>query len=364
MAKLSGSAGEEYSNMVLYSEQTRKLSSETNLLNDATDYAVPKSYALIKNYGSVTAPDDGLLCFRLRLYNTHGVYFADGNVSVWVDDQVIFVSPELSMGASSHSSWVQFFVPVDAGSHTLKVYGLGKNSAGVATVQLSDFICGFCTFSDFEYAAVQEYTGAVTVNCPSRNTPLGTLAYATLMVKVGAVTASAITELENNGESKTNGVKLKVNGSYVDWTSRVQGVAAMTECGGYYIAVVPVDTDYVVTFEKDNAATDVYVAVTICPWLLTGSNTSVSPFPVTADFPPNSTLYITLEPLIEDVTSFAAIGKPRCISFGDSTDYYTIAEATGINSLQYTFELVSPDNVGCYVGGFGACIAYIGVDVV
>lgn len=350
--------------MVLYSEQVRKLSTEENLLNNSTDYSVPTSYGAVKDYGSVTAPENGLLCFNLRLYNNHGVYSADGNVSVWVDDQVIFVSPELSMEASSHSAWVKFFVPVDAGSHTVKVYGRGKDAVGGANVKLSDFICGFVVFSDFEYAAVQEYTGAVTVNCPSRNTPLGTLSYATLMVKVGAVTAAAITELENNGESKTNGVKLKVNDVYVDWTSRVQGVAAITECGGYYTAVVPVDTDYVITFVKDNAATDVYVAVTICPWLLTGSNTSVSPFPVTADFPPNSTLYVTLEPLIEDVTSFVAIGKPRCISFGDTTDYYEIAEATGINGLTYTFELVSPDNVGCYVGGYGACIAYIGVDVV
>lgn len=344
--------------MVLYSEQVRKLSTEENLLNDSTNYDVPTSYGVVKDYGSVSAPEAGLLCISFLLDNP-GASPYDAGLVVLVDDCIVHTRKygSIALGTSER---VKCYVPVDAGSHTVKVYGDSTN----ITVEIKDFQCGFVVFSDFEYTPVAEYTAALTVNCPSRNTPLGTLAYATLLVRAGAVTAAAVTEFENNGESKTNGVKLKVNGSYVDWTSRVDGYSTVTSASAIYAAVVPVDTDYAITIEKDNAATDVYVAVTICPWLLTGSNTEVAVFPVTADFPPNSTLYVTLEPLIEDVTSFIAIGKPRAISFGDSTDYYEIAEATGINSLGYTFELVSPDNVGCYVGGYGACIAYIGVDVV
>lgn len=345
--------------MVLYSEQTRKLSSETSLIDDGTGYAVPHvAYGTVKDFGTVTVPVDGLLCFNFHLRNS-SVSTISACLALLVDGLIPYTVEFHSTVAGTDEEH-KIFVPVAAGNHTVAVNG----KASASGYLLENFRCGVTLFSDYEYTSWGEYASALTVNCPSRNTPLGTLAYATLVITAGAFTVGDYTEMENNGESRHNGVKLKVNGSYVSWTSRQQGDANISGCSGLYVAVVPVDTDYTVTFEKDNAATDVYVAVTICPWLLTGSNTSVSTFPVAADFPPNSTLYITLEPLVEDVTSFAAIGKPRCISFGDSTDYYEIAEATGINSLTYTFELVSPDNVGCYVGGYGACIAYIGVDVV
>lgn len=104
---------------------------------------------------------------------------------------------------------------------------------------------------------------------------------------------------------------------------------------------------------------EAYITLVACPWIIPGDDF----IPVTLNFPPGSTLYVTTEPLHLNPTKKIKIGKTRFISFGDSTDFYKTVEGTGILNLDYTFDKVSVKDVDLIFDGYGGCISMIGVDV-
>jgi len=102
-----------------------------------------------------------------------------------------------------------------------------------------------------------------------------------------------------------------------------------------------------------------YVDIILCPWILS----DVDYEPVSLDFPQGSTLYVVLEPLGQNPTKYARVGKQRFMSFGDATDYYKSVSGIGILSLDYTFETVEVINSILHVKGLGGCVSMIGVDI-
>jgi hypothetical protein len=57
------------------------------------------------------------------------------------------------------------------------------------------------------------------------------------------------------------------------------------------------------------------------------------------------------------------LGFQRAWSFGDNTNYYSIASGTDILSWNYTFESVEVSSCLLLVSGYGGCISIIAVDV-
>ena len=102
------------------------------------------------------------------------------------------------------------------------------------------------------------------------------------------------------------------------------------------------------------------IHIVVCPWFFV---TDEDHEPLKLDFPQGSTLYVTLEPLLENPTKTVKIGRKRFKDFGDSCNYYYTASGTDILNAYYTFEMVEPEKVQLFVKGKNSCISIIGVDV-
>jgi hypothetical protein len=98
------------------------------------------------------------------------------------------------------------------------------------------------------------------------------------------------------------------------------------------------------------------------PWILSDDLT----FPIqTLSVTQESTIYVTAEPLFSDpATKTVRVGKLRCISFGDATDFYESLTGAGILEFEHKFTAVKPSTTGIVQAfGLGGCIAYVGVDL-
>jgi len=162
------------------------------------------------------------------------------------------------------------------------------------------------------------------------------------------------------GDSLTNGVSLSIEGSQVDWTTRLQDTESDENAWAEYYGVCNLDEDISVAITKDNGSTVVHILVIVCPWIL---NDETDFEPVALEFPQGSTLYIMTEPLLTNPTVNIKIGKERAVSFGDAADYYSTASGTGILQHDYTFNEVKIGKVLLLVYGKGAGISSLGVDI-
>jgi len=334
---------------MLLVEQVRQVSDEQSLIDDSTEYTGSStSWATLHDYGNITLDEDTFIIFNFEFdnnldYDSYG-RLKIGDYYVWGIHQD---------GQSSTKRTGLVWLP--SGTYNVKVEA--QSDGGLSRVR--NFKLGKVKFSDAVGEELTTYSGQISKQVSSRTTPIGDLNEAVFVVNAFAYTSGAQTNFENVGDSLTNGVSLKVDGSQVNWTERYQDSDGKENAHAVYYGVLSVGSSHTFEIVKDNADTVVHISIVACPWILCGDDFE----PVSLDFPQGSTLYVTFEPLDEDPTKTVKLGKKRAVSFGDSTDYYSTSSGTGILNYNYTFETVQVGEVGLYVSGKGGCISILGVDV-
>jgi len=336
---------------LLLVEQVRKVDSEESLIDNTTEYTTDSTaWATLHNYGDITLDEDTFIIFSFEFDSDNSAYTAYGRLKIGS----LYVWGMKQQGPTSTKRLG--IVWLSAGTYSVIVEAQ-RSGGGYARVR--NFKLGKVKFSDAVGEALGTYSGQISKQVSSRTTPIGDLNEAIFVVNAFAYTSGAQTNFENVGDSLTNGVSLKVDGSQVDWTERYQDSDAKENAHAKYYGVLSVGSNHTFEIVKDNADTVVHISITACPWILCDDDFE----PVSLDFPQGSTLYVTFEPLDEDPTKTVKLGKKRAVSFGDSTDYYSTSSGTGILNYNYTFETVQVDEVGLYVSGKGGCISILGVDV-
>lgn len=296
---------------------------------------------LLKSY-NITLPSDSEVIYRITVNIP-----ALGAVYVNIDDT------RLDGGIfSSLTGAITGILKLSSGQHTVKVEA-GMFEEGTLTV--SSVKMGVVKFSDMLSITPTTYSSSLSLTQTSRKTCVGALKNTVLHVTISARTPNDTTSIS----SGTNYVKILVDG--VEPTYIVARSATTSDFHAVAKIALPVScgAQHIITVEKSNANTIVTIYYVASPWLL--SNTDYEPFAFS--FPQGSTLYVTLEPLIDNTTFALKIGKKRAVSFGDSTDYYYASTGTGILSSYYTFETVEVGGCVLQTSGYGGCVSIIAVDV-
>jgi hypothetical protein len=290
--------------------------------------------------------------------------------------------PLVSTGFFSGVIEREVFVVLSAGSYTIK-FQTAKISGVGAGIRLQDTKVALLNFPDkqrnnFDSGSVaipaatestvldQDFTTPAT-----RKLAVGSIKKYVCIVTVYAFTESyAINRMQNPGEADVanwTNWKIFLDDAQKTWTERNADklVSDHNAPGGYGRYVISLDpsTEYNLKLKAYNGCASsrncrAYVDIILCPWILS----DVDYEPVGLDFPQGSTLYVVLEPLGQNPTKYARVGKQRFMSFGDTTDYYASSSGTGILSFDYTFETVEVVNSILHVKGLGGCVSIIGVD--
>jgi len=339
---------------LLLVEQVRKVNSEESLIDDSATYSTTSTSYVMKNYGNITLNEDALIVFSFEARNSSSAENVYTYLRLKVGSYYVY-----GRKIAGIDGWVSCngIIYLAAGTYAIEYEHLTSYSNDSA--QVKNFKLGKADFNDLIGETLTSYSSQITKQVSSRTTPAGDLNEAVFVVNAFAYTSGAQTNFENVGDSLTNGVSLKVDGSQVDWTERHQDSDGKENAHAVYYGVLSVGSSHTFEIVKDNADTVVHISITACPWILCDDDFE----PVSLDFPQGSTLYVTFEPLDEDPTKTVKLGKKRAISFGDSTDYYSTSSGTGILNYNYTFETVQVGEVGLYVSGKGGCISILGVDV-
>jgi len=329
---------------MLLSEQVRQLADEESLIDDSTTYTRDNAaWGTVKDYGNITLSSDSLIIFRFQTSLACSLRLKIGSYYVFGIN---------APGGIQTYTGIAYF---SAGTYAVIVEG--RNGAGTQNVY--NFKLGRAKFSDEVYQTLITYTSQISKTVANRTCVLGALNQAVFAVNCWAYTPGAQTNFENVGDSLTNGVSLSVDGVQVDWTTRNQDSGSKENAYANYHCPLSVGSSHTFAITKDNANTVVHISIVATPWLLA----SVANEPVTLDFPQGSTIYLILEPLDADPTKNVKLGKKRCVSFGDSTDYYSTGSGTGILSWNYTFETVKVGDVTLTVNGLGGCVSIIACDI-
>jgi hypothetical protein len=348
--------------MVLLIEQERQIAAETNIYSIAPSN-FPTTFGTILSTG-VTAETGKIIAYTMTVKNTDTVA-RTFQLRVKFDGHIFFASGaaiSLAAGASVTYAGILY---LPAANYTLLFEGV----ASVASVvQLFDFQFGSCKFNDQATVGAMPYSDTLAHSIPAaRKTPVGDVAYTTLIIQVAASTAGAVTNMEHGGETLTNGVGVLIGGSRLNWNTRFQDsdVSHLNGACGITMIQLPLTTsNWNIDITQRNVNTAVNISVIACPWILLDRTSFPSTvFPVdTLDFPQGSVFYCNLEPLFLDSTKELLIGRKRAVSFGDASDYYYYPSGTGLLECNFMFELPEVSSVGVSVFGWGGCINQIGVD--
>jgi hypothetical protein len=342
--------------MPLLTEQERLVNEELSLLDVAGAYTVPTTYGTVHDYGNIVTAKAGIVAFKFNLYTTQPNY----KVRVSIGGNIVFSAAGTT--ASDPGIDYDFMLYLNAGTYNVLVEG---NAGYSSSVYVRSFKCGFGLLRDLTGSTLTAYSAGITLNTPTRSTPIGSLTQTNLYIHVGAITAGAVTNLENVGEGLANGVDVFVDGVQVSYNKRQQDAYAGSVNNAAYgvaVASVTAGADHTVTITKDNAATTANLSVFACPWVM-GSTSNQ--FPISNfTFSQNSTLYLVLEPYSGNATKFVGVGKTRLVSYGTATDYYGSTSGTGLITFSFTFQIVDVPTATVATDGVGSVISYIGVDVV
>lgn len=331
--------------MVL-AEQVRSLVDESNRIDDATIYdRNSAAWGIIHSYGNITLTEDSLIAFKfnivyLSVYRLKiGDYYVHGGL----------------LPAGTTYSGIAF---IAAGTHAVVMEH--KNAGGSGAGRISNFQLGVAKFSDQVASTVVIYSSQISKTVLARTTCIGSLKNAVFAVNVWAYTPGGQTNFENVGDALTNGVQLSVDGVQVNWTIRLQDTGPDESASANFYGSLTVGSAHTFDIGKDNANTVVHISIIGCPWILA----AVDNEPVTLNFAQAGTFYAMLEPLCGDPTKNSKLGKKRAVSFGDSTNYYSVATpATGIMTHSYTFEIIYVENQTWAVSGLFGCLSHIAVDL-
>jgi len=370
---------------VLLSEQLRQVVDESVLVADTNNYDTSS----IADWADAVSHAITLTATKI-VYARITAEFVSGDSAFRGHGRIVLdTTPLVATGPVTNGQSVteDILLLLTAGSYTFKFQHAMSGSAG--TLRIKNVRIGTVNFPDKQrnnYASGSvscPYLETTTVLSQQSFTIPGTrrLSVGNLKKYVCFITVYAGTggvrknNLKNPGESNDSGFlnwKLYFDGNQIAWTERVNdrgdsdgslayGVGAL----GRLIKVVSYSAQHTIRLDVYNAYSGTqgcwcYVEILTCPWIMLGEDYE----PVDLSLvPQGSTLYVVLEPLNENPTKYARIGKTRVVSFGDSTDYYKNVTGTGILTLDYTFEIVEVTNSVLNVKGLGGCIGIIGVDI-
>ena len=185
-----------------------------------------------------------------------------------------------------------------------------------------------------------------------------------------------VSVVKNPGEANDSGLlnwRIQVNGMDMSWKDRRNDYNASYStmnpsyaegAYGFLATTIPAGGTMNIKINVYNglaSSQSVFASlyVVLCPWFLADTDYE----PVNLSFPQGSTLYVVMEPLTSNPTKTLKLGKPRFVSFGSATDYYSTVSGTDIVSWSYTFESVEVSACLLLFAGFGGCISIIAVDV-
>lgn len=337
--------------MTLLSEQVRDLLTEDNLVNDPASYSTASvTFVTLKDFGNVVVPAAGLVLVK---YNHSGTQAATRTrIRIKIGGIYAFTTMQLTTPSTTYS----FICYLAAGTYAV----LAEGMANGGTLSMGGFQLGFVSFSDLQGSVLAVYAAGISKTTTVRLTPLGAIKNTVYCITAYATTAGAQTNMENSGESLTNGVQVLLDGVQQAWHERYAGDAQNDmPAGGKCYVSASAGTSHTVTVTKDNVNTVVNVSVAVCPWILP---TAVFES-VTFDFPQGSTAYVVAEPLDGNPTKFVGAGKERAATFGVSDDYYGSSSAVDLVVFSYTFEVVKVGGCGVFVSGLGGCVSHLAVDV-
>jgi hypothetical protein len=341
--------------MPLLAEQERLIAQEANLLNDATQYAATtNSWVLLKDWGNITMPADGILIIKFDSFlDTSG---GNGGIRIKVGSNYAVTS--WTNLATSQSFGTAIWLA--AGTYDIKAEGYLSGAGSNYNVYMKNFQCGLTAFNDQQGASVRTYSSGLSLTVYNRTTPAGPLQQATYFVQVYAVTSGGNTSLENIGDNFTNGVSILVDGSQVNWAERISEEGTGGTSGKISLPY-NVGLSHTVTISKRNGSTAVTISVIACPWILP---TSTAPgIPVNITFSQGSTLYCMLEPwFLNPSTKFAGVGAIHGVTFGNADDYYSSLSGADLVNFSYMMDIVDILNNNLMASGLGGCIGIIAVD--
>jgi hypothetical protein len=372
--------------MVLLSEQERLYADELQILNDPGPYGVSSNqdWDTVKT-STFTLPKQLIVMVRAEFYTEPIGTASNGAGRITVDGAPVWGTGGMAMSTTIPSP--DIYILLAAGSHTIN-FDLCQ-WAGSGHVDVHNLYIGQLNFNDklgnnWDSGSVALGAGNWTtvlnqnITIPAaRTTPLGTINRYSLFVYAVAKQpgGTRITHMKNPGDSMDGGklnVGLWINGSQVSWAQKANddadGSANNPSYGlgcadGVYISsVAPGQTlNIKVQIYVDGAKNgEVYLFAFLCPWI----TPMVDYSPVNLIFPQGSVFYAYLEPLYSDQTKSSKLGMTRFKSFGDSTDFYSVASGTGILQHSYTLDVVDVLSCVWIVSCSTAivCISYIAVD--
>jgi hypothetical protein len=335
----------------MLTQQLRQIKLEQSLIDDATTYYTSSStWATLHDWGNIVIAQDSIVLLQYILLGQGGTR-CECRIQL---NSVDFHVAGNSGAGGPITYYVLFFL--QAGTYDLRA--LGKYLGAATSVGIQSMKLGVVPFADLVGGWEIQYASPYTVTVPSRNTPIGPIANASFIVNATAYTIGGLTNMENVGETLTNGVALSVDSVQVSWSEVYQGGTALSDpAWGKYL--LSGGLSHVFSISKRNAATVVWWSIIACPWILTDDTTFC---PVNLSFGQQGTLYVMTEPLCRNVSRTVRIGKKRAISFGATTDYYYTSTGTDILVSSYTFESVSVPDVNLCAYGHPSCISNIGID--
>jgi len=366
--------------MVLLSEMVRKLADEVVLKNYNPGVTVTNVHDWTTRVSEqITLSRDMLVYVKFT-----GSTNADGcgNVRLLLDG-----TPVASTGIiNAETVTREVILLVTAGTHTLEFqtsqYKLSTGTISITLIHIA--VLGFPDkardiVSVTETAPVGATTTVVDrmVSAPQgRRTCVGPVkTYTALVYAYMCGVDIRVSVVKNPGEANTSNAlnwRIQVDGVDRSWkdkredhTSAVTGYSSYGEGAyGFLVATVPAGGSLNIKINVYNArstSVTVYASlfVVLCPWILADTDYE----PLSLSFPQGSTLYVVMEPLTSNPTKTLKLGKPRFVSFGSATDYYSTVSGTDIVSWSYTFESVEVSACLLLFAGFGGCISIIAVDV-
>jgi hypothetical protein len=380
--------------MVFLDEPERLIADELALVNDATFYSI----SAVADWTTVATKNITLAKQLIVMIKANFHSYLSSGSNYWNGRIKIDGTPLWTLGGTYSPNLgndyltPDIYVLLTAGAHAITfdaaTWALGTNGAVgvsfifIAQLNFNDALSG----GPWDSGGVSVPAGVQTtllnqnVTIPAgRSTPIGPIANYSLFIFVVAKDAGASpvrqTHMKNSGDSndasKIN-VTLFVNDAQVNFNARtnddaderVDNPSYGTGAKGYYVYRASVNQALnikVKAYDSDGATVECYVTAFLCPWISPG----VDYQPVTFDFSDGSTFYAMLEPLYENAaTKSSKIGKARFKSFGDATDFYSVASGINILTHSYTFDVVKVATSEWHVVSTTyICISYVGVDM-
>ncbi|MEM2128009.1 MAG: hypothetical protein QXH67_07295 [Candidatus Bathyarchaeia archaeon] len=377
---------------MLLSEMLRRIRSEEETFTDTNyyDMSYPSDW-VTKVSKTIQLDEPAIIHFYFELFYSTQPYsgtHAWGNARLLVDNVPVCSTGE--QGNSDGGAQVTVprsgFIYLGSGSHTFS-FQLSGYRFHQGYVRLKNVKLRKINFPDVDFLTVN--SGYITAPNASETTVINqNLTPTQRRTVAGNLKETPInligymeqqnwrqSILLNPGESPVSGKlnwRLYINDVQVAWSERkgdfdTGNTDYQSYCEGaygFYKMIKNVGEPVNVKVKVYNAVgsdASVRAILTIfsCPWIIP----DVEYQPLSLSFPQGSTLYAILEPLTSDPTKTVKLGKRRAWSFGDPTDYYSMASGTGILSWSYTFEIIEVSNCLLLIGGSGGCISALAVDV-